>query len=58
MFRLSSHSLAVETGRYQAVLNVSRVCSFCQDDIEDDFYFILKCPIYLNLSAFSAAKAM
>ena len=48
MFRLSSHSLAIETGRYQGVLNVNRVCKFCKDDIEDEFHFILKCPTYAN----------
>ena len=48
MFRLSSHSLAIETGRYQGVLNVNRVCKFCKDDIEDEFHFILKCPTYQN----------
>ena len=48
MFRLSSHSLAIETGRYQDVLNVNRVCKFCKDDIEDEFHFILKCLTYQN----------
>ena len=48
MFRLSSHSLAIETGRYQGVLNVNRVCKFCKDDIEDEFHFILKCATYKN----------
>ena len=48
MFRLSSHSLAIETGRYQGVLNVNRVCKFCKDDIEDEFHFILKCATYQN----------
>ena len=48
MFRVSSHSVAVETGRYQGVLDVNRVCNLCEDDIEDEFHFILKCPIYQN----------
>ena len=48
MFRLSSHSLAIETGRYQGVLNVNRVWKFCRDDIEDEFHFILNYPIYQN----------
>ena len=41
MFRLSSHSLSIETGRYQGVLNVNRVCKFCKVDIEVEFHFIL-----------------
>ena len=36
-------SLAIETGIYQGVLNVNRVCKFCKDNIEDEFHFILKC---------------
>ena len=48
MFILSSHSLAVETWGYRGVLNVNRVCRYCKDDIEDEFHFILKCPIYQN----------
>ena len=48
MFRLSSHSLSIETGSYQGVLNVNRVCKFCKDDIEDEFHFILKSPTYQN----------
>ena len=47
MFRVSSHSVAVETGRYQGVLNVNRLCNLCED-IEDEFHFILKCPIHQN----------
>ena len=41
MFKLSSHSLTVETGRYQSVLHANRVCNLCIDDIEDEFHFIL-----------------
>ena len=50
LFRLSSHSLAIETCRYQlqGVLNLNRVCKFCKDDIEDEFHFILKFPTYQN----------
>ena len=48
MFRFSSHSLAIETGRYQGILNGNRVCKYCKDDIEDEFHFILKCPTYQN----------
>ena len=49
MFRLSSHSLSVETGRYHGILNVNRTCNFCKQDIEDEFHFILKCPVYDDL---------
>ena len=48
-FRLSSHSLAVETGRYRGVPFSDRFCFSCKDDIEDEFHFILKCPLYETL---------
>ena len=48
-FRLSSHSLAVETGRYRDVPCSNRFCFSCKDDIEDEFHFILKCPLYETL---------
>ena len=48
-FRLSSHSLAVETGRYRGVPFRNSFCFLCKDDIEDEFHFILKCPPYETL---------
>ena len=48
-FRLSSHSLAVETGLYRGVPFSNRFCFSCKDDIEDEFHFILKCPLYDTL---------
>ena len=48
-FRLSTHSLAVETRRCRGVPFSNRFCFSCKDDIEDDFHFILKCPLYDTL---------
>ena len=32
------------------LLRENRLCTFCnQNDIEDEFHFILKCPFYSNL---------
>ena len=47
--RLSSHCLAIETGRYKNIPFDKRICSFCKEDIEDEFHFMLKCPAYHDL---------
>ena len=48
-FRLSSHSLSIETGRYHNIVQTNRLCPICHTDIEDEFHFILKCPMYDDL---------
>ncbi len=45
-FRLSSHNLAVEKGRFYGIERCNRKCFHCNNDIEDEMHFILKCPIY------------
>ena len=48
--RLSSHKLAIETGRHQNVAREQRKCLCCDlNDIEDEYYFILICPLYNDL---------
>ena len=49
--RLSSHRLAVKTGRHTGigVSKQNRKCIFCitvTDDIEDEYHFVLICPLY------------
>ena len=49
-FRLSAHSLKVETGRYDATARENRLCTMCNlEDIEDEYHFILKCPYYTDI---------
>ena len=49
-FRLSSHSLKIEQGRYDNDRRENRKCTFCGlNDIEDEFHFVLKCPYYSEL---------
>ena len=48
-FRLSSHSLSIETGRYHNIAQTNRLCPICHIDIQDEFHFILKCPMYNDL---------
>jgi hypothetical protein len=48
-FRMSSHQLAIETGRYHGIDRNQRICVACKLYIEDEFHFILKCPLYNDL---------
>ena len=47
-FRLSNHSLLIEKGRYtKPKLDRSdRICFNCLSDIEDEFHFVIRCPLY------------
>ena len=46
-FRLSSHTLKIEQGRYTNDRRENRKCTLCDlNDIEDEFHFVLKCPFY------------
>ena len=48
--RLSSHNLNIEEGRYRNEARPQRVCNLCDKrDIEDEFHFIIVCPIYSNI---------
>ena len=44
-WRLSNHSLKIETGRYTRIPRESRVCSYC-NVVEDEEHVILRCPMY------------
>lgn len=49
-FRLSSHSLAIETGRYQNIPQENRKCTICNlNVIENEYHFLLVCPKYIEL---------
>ena len=48
-FRMSSHKLEVEQGRYYNVAKNQRICKMCsKSEIEDEFHFLLVCPCYDN----------
>ena len=48
-FRISSHYLLIEIGRHRNVHRRNRTCQICNTgEIEDEFHFILKCPLYHN----------
>ena len=49
-FRTSSHSLFIETGRYENITREQRICQSCNmNKVEDEFHFLLVCPNYREL---------
>ena len=51
-FRISSHSLRIQTGRYEKnkIARNERYCMYCGSrDIEDTYHFICICPCYSTL---------
>ena len=48
--RLSSHSLAIQTGRYTGIPRHERICTSCNmNAVENEFHFLLVCPHYIDL---------
>jgi hypothetical protein len=46
-FRISSHKLEIETGRYRNVPAADRKCKLCaSDSVEDEIHFIFDCSTY------------
>ena len=49
-FRVSSHNLAIETGRRHAIPQDDRKCLFCpMNSVETEFHFLLVCPFYTEI---------
>ena len=48
-FRLSNHTLMIETGRHENIQQANRRCSFCPENIENEVHFLIHCPVYSNL---------
>ena len=49
-FRLSSHQLEIERGRYFYIHRMERKCKFCsQNTIENEYHFLLICSLYKDL---------
>ena len=46
--RLSSYCLQIEKGRHHKhpLPRSERLCPSCQNEVEDEFHFIIKCPLY------------
>ena len=49
-FRLSSHELHIERGRYENVPRDERFCKCCNmSQIESEYHFLLVCSLYTEL---------
>ena len=48
-FRESSHSLNIEMGRHQGIPREERFCKNCRNTIEDEYHFLLICPLYTDI---------
>lgn len=49
-FRVSSHSLKIESGRYENISRENRTCNKCSMNvIENEFHFLLVCPFYREI---------
>ena len=49
-FRLSSHSLEIEVGRYSNIERANRICKLCnQNTIESEYHFMLCCSQYTTI---------
>ena len=44
--RSSSHCLMVEKGRHHGISREFRNCPFCEGLLEDEYHFLLICPLY------------
>ena len=49
-FRLSSHNLDIEVGRYNNTPRENRLCKLCsQNVVESEYHFLLCCSLYSSL---------
>ena len=49
--RISDHNLEIEKGRFRKpyVKPQNRICPLCKKEMEDEIYFLLRCPRYENI---------
>ena len=48
-FRSSSHNLMIEKGRHLGIPREERYCAYCKNIIEDEYHFVIICPLYTEL---------
>lgn len=49
-FRLSSHKLEIELGRFRGVERNERLCKLCsQNVVESEYHFLLSCDKYTEI---------
>ena len=45
-YRTGNHRLPIETGRFNNIEYKDRICKICNEDIGDEFHYLLKCPAF------------
>ena len=48
-WHLSSHSLFIETGRYDNIPRDQRICKICQIGVEDEYHVFFICSLYSTI---------
>ena len=48
-FRLSSHNLEIESGRFVGLDRNDRICTICTRTVESEYHFMLCCTLYREL---------
>ena len=48
-FRSSVHKLMIEKGRHYDISREYRLCPYCESVIEDEYHFVIVCPLYSNI---------
>ena len=54
--RLSSHFLMIELGRYLGIDRDRRFCIYCKNVVENEYHFMLVCPLYHTLREYYLLK--
>ena len=44
--RLSNHTLMIEKGRHQGLQENQRFCPFCENQVENEYHFIMECNTF------------
>ena len=45
-FRTRNHRLSIETGKWIGLEISERKCSFCMQEVGDEFHVLLRCPTF------------
>jgi hypothetical protein len=49
-YRINSHVLNIESGRYVNIVRNERICTMCnKKSVEDEYHFILECDRYTDI---------
>ena len=48
-FRSCAHNVMIEDGRYMGLIPEQRTCPYCETCAEDEYHFMLECPLYTNI---------